>query len=256
MSTSKSKPPAPTRNSRGPSAEIRRYFSLSSHEWRRDLNIPPNEVFYTYGDWVLVRKPSSENRREPPIPTIVNKLGPKATAYAVALAKLVGLGNKAAEEALKLLETKARALFYKMGDRPDAVRAALLRAEVSPVNLDPIARWRLDEGFGQRALELLLWLWNARRHPKTYPGFNISLNAFDGDSVGGWWLTGRMIFSETYPYPEDIDEFRSLIDPSFYTRDPKHIRAKIYKGLWQRFTSFAPPPISITPDSPGNNDLV
>jgi hypothetical protein len=236
----------PSRDSKRPTAEDDPercwWFCLSNHEWRRDLNVPADEVLRRFADHVFVRKHTRAPRPEPAISTIVNGLESKATAYAATLARLVASGSEVAQEALDLLEHEARAAGSKLAERPDAVREALQRAEACPMNLDPISRFKLDKGFGQYALELLPWLWSARRHPEKYEKCNMGLNVpFDRDSVSLWWQAGRMMLSHAYPCSQAIAEFRSLVNPRFYGRDPREVRNRIFRGLWKRFTNFAAP---------------
>jgi len=161
---------------------------------------------------------------------------------------LVEQGSEAAEFALVKLERQA-----KLAKSLD-VRAALTQIKISgavPVDLHPMAQWKMDS-FGFVALELLLWVWRERTQPQRWrvrclpnwrgcARWQMLESLFDRQSENHWWFLARHAFRETYPYPERLSEFKSLITAQAIRRSERLIHSYIVNRIHQRFRAFSAP---------------
>ncbi len=222
-------------------------FCFSFHRWLPEGAVKPaDKVLSQCWGKVLVPWSGGVRKGALPIPGGVKHLGGKANEYATVLRKLARAGNEPAIAALSRLKEEIRKARARVGNEPAAICRAVGRTDASPVDLDPIARWKLAvDPFGQYALELLLWLWHARQIPESYKPFGkiiAECKPFDVDTSKKWWKLGRMVFLHAYRQPQEVPELRALATAPSYTYSAPRMRGYIVKRLGQRFLSFASPP--------------
>ncbi|MBZ5585630.1 MAG: hypothetical protein LAQ30_26205 [Acidobacteriia bacterium] len=116
------------------------------------------------------------------IPSSIQRFGVKTVQYATALACLSDAGCREAKIGWRLLVGE---IEKNQAKSVRDVLKVIERDEITPpIRLDPGARWKMD-AFGLLALELLLWVWQARRNPSLYGSSACSVpKPFDGESVG------------------------------------------------------------------------
>ena len=222
-------------------------FCFSCHRWVAESAVKSNDqVLVRCWVNVLVTKPDSGVKNPLCVPLAVKSLGGKATEYAEALRNLAQGGNEPAVAAMSRLKDEIRKVTAKTRANPGSVWNVVNRTDASPVDIDPIAKWRLaGDAFGQYALELLLWLWHARQNPARYGpvgGVVAAFAPFDDDTCANWWKVGWMAVRHSYPRPQDVPELRALVKAPSYRRSSDRMRGYIVKRLHQRFLSFVAPP--------------
>lgn len=127
---------------------------------------------------------------------------------------------------------------------------SLKLGEDTPFEIDPSARWQLDE-FGKMAFALLVYLWRARsenRVPATDYGelgkVMDSLPTFNADSAPQWWEVAEKILERHCPDLVKIPELVALVKAPSRRRSPGRMRSYIWRKLEERFVKFARPNLS------------
>lgn len=162
--------------------------------------------------------------------------------YATALVCLSDVGCREAKIAWRLLKSE---IEKNQASPVKTVLKGIEREEITPpLRLDPGARWKMD-AFGLLALELLLWVWQARLNPSMYGGYGdcarLSLRPFNDESAKEWWGFIRWIMTTFYPRPQQVAELRRLVTALSYKGDTYKEYAYIVRKLRERLESFAIP---------------
>lgn len=169
------------------------------------------------------------------------RLGAKVRDYANALENLSQAGSREAKIAKRLLSLEAQRLQAIPIRR---ARRILENGEFTPkINLDPGSRWRLD-GFGLVTLQLLLWLWQARREPVRYRQYGAlasNLEPFHKSTMEQWWRAVRIVLTEHYPKHQYVPKLKRLVTPESYQGDSRKRQSYILRKIRERLASFAIP---------------
>jgi len=217
--------------------------------------------------WRLVKRPPLRQLRAMPTPQeetegIPNDVGlilKRVKRSLVWLTELVNAGSAEAADALTALACLACVDFTELArQHPELFRLAArqrwqLPAMMSlhplltddylrlfkslelgadtPLELDPSARWKLDE-WAEIAFSLLFYLWNKRR--QTLPEFNT-------DNAPKWWDEAWTLLLETYPAVETEPELFKLVKPPSVRKSRGRVRSYILRKLEERFVAFARP---------------
>jgi len=221
----------------------RRLFCFSVHEWRPSSGISAASVIVAErGGMSLIPRQKRRPQSVPKLPHSAADLGRKAIEYCAALERLVRLGHEEARtalicffEALHKIETHRnprKTLLTQVED-----------ADATPVTVHSMAHWKLDSA-GSFALELLLWLWCARRVPHEYGAWGQiaqKLPIFEIDTADVWWDRALGAYTDSYQKPQGVPELRSLITARYSLADSIKLRNAIARKLRDRFRSFARP---------------
>ncbi len=106
----------------------------------------------------------------------------------------------------------------------------------SMIELDPAtARWKFDDA-GKISYWLLAHLHHIRERFKK---MQLKVAPFSDDSSGDWWMAAKKVLLQSYPAPEEVQEFDVLVTAKTKRKSPGRRRAKILEVLESRFLSFA-----------------
>ena len=184
--------------------------------------------------------------------------GNERAASCVAQITMTGCAelSRLAKENPKLLHPVARKCWkwpVAMSPHPlltedyKSICRSLKLGEDTPFEIDPSARWQLDE-FGKMASALLIYLWRARsenRVPATDYGalgkVMDSLPQFGDDSAPQWWEVAKKVLEIYCPDPVKIPELVALVKAPTRKRSPGRTRSYILRKLEERFVKFARP---------------
>ena len=150
------------------------------------------------------------------------------------------IAGKEAREALKVFKDKAREVCVLP---PARAHIEIEKAEILPIAIYPEKRCKLDR-FGMLALQIVLWMWYARRVPNHDELLTTTckhLKDFDSDSVASWWNVGKGLLNLVQSPPRRNRRIRELIPISCRTSlatENTYFLSKVRT----RFYSFAPMP--------------
>jgi hypothetical protein len=223
------------------------WFCLCAHKWQRYReNRSAEVVVLTRGRWQLVRRFQEQYRPLDPVPSDISRLGPKPQEYTIALINLAQQGCEAAALALRQLNTQARRA--KTLDVRTALKL-IAQSGAVPVDLHPMAQWKTDS-FALIALQLVLWIWRERNQPHRWrarclphwagcSSWEMLESRFDRDSQPHWYFLAQHEFRETYPHPERLPEFNTLVTAQASRRNEQLMHSYIVNRIHQRFRAFS-----------------
>jgi hypothetical protein len=177
------------------------------------------------------------------VPDYLSRLGTRPSQYFEVLTALSKHGSREATVALRVLDREAKAARLHFRDE---AFAAIDKDHIAPVDLGKSARWKLD-AFGVVALQAVLWLWQARLHPRLYrsiANFAATQGKFSDETPRGrWWLMCKWLLKTRLPNRGDVPELARLIPTS--CRGSAAARRKfVLRRIHQRIVGFAPPALT------------
>lgn len=214
-------------------------------------------------------------RKKGLVPKYVTLLGGPAERYYHALRTLAVRREFEAQEALRIFKKAARDVSQMPIPKRNLSDAALADHELNfrharieregaaLIDIRPHKRWMLDP-LGMVALQILLWIWYARKHPdplepvtftakklrdfstesyqiEVTPLGRAKAYKFDTKSYEEWWKVGRSHYNRARRFPGL--EWRLSADiPRCCRASPANRHTYILRVLRDRFGSFAPAP--------------
>ena len=177
------------------------------------------------------------------VPDYLSRLGTRPSQYFDVLTALAKHGSLEAAVALRVLDREAKA--QRLQFRDDAF-AAIDKDHIAPFDLGPSARWKLD-AYGVVALQAVLWMWQARLHPRLYGSiadYNAAHGKFSDETpTGRWWRICKWLLKTRLPSRGDVPELTRLIPTS--CRGSAAARRKfVMRRIHQRIVGFAPPALA------------
>ncbi len=165
--------------------------------------------------------------------------------------------NTIAKESPSLLEPFARNLCAwpvmmsnhpHLRDKTDWL-SGLGLGESSVIQLDRLSKWHPDEA-ASIAAQLLRHIYGNRFCTDTMKLFDVAPD-FSEATWKIWWDVARVFLLETYPKPEDVDEFKRIVKPATPRKNapkrktasklstPGRLRQAIFDQIKAKFKAFA-----------------
>jgi hypothetical protein len=140
-----------------------------------------------------------------------------------------------------------KSLHPHLSDDHETLLRDLQLGQDTPLELDKSARWKLDKA-AEYAFALVAYIYEARRTdvPQTDYVASVThaaraLPEFNDDSSQEWWELAKEILLVTYPEPQNVSEFATLVTAPSHRRSGGRMKVRILEILESRFKGFAKP---------------